>query len=61
MPEEFNLSPVGTHEIVLGAMVLISAIVAVHARSLPGAIAGLGVVGYGVALIFARFGGPTLP
>lgn len=57
---EIRISPVGLHEIVLAVLVLLSALVAIHARSLPGAIAGLGGAGYGVALVFARFGGPDL-
>jgi multicomponent Na+:H+ antiporter subunit A len=57
---EMHLTPVGFNEIVLAALIVVSVAVAVHARSLPGAIAGLGGAGYGVALLYARFGGPDL-
>lgn len=59
-PSSIELSPVGIHEIILAVLVLTAAGVAIHARSLPGAITGLGTAGYGVALFYARFGGPDL-
>jgi multicomponent Na+:H+ antiporter subunit A len=57
---EIRVTPVGVHEIILALVVLLSALVAIYAQSLPGAIAGLGGAGYGVALLYARFGGPDL-
>lgn len=57
---EFRISPVGFNELALAALLISSGVVAVHARSLPGAIAGLGGAGYAVALLYARFGGPDL-
>jgi multicomponent Na+:H+ antiporter subunit A len=48
------------YEWLLAAMILLAAITAVLSRSRLGAAAALGVVGYGVALIFVFFGAPDL-
>jgi multicomponent Na+:H+ antiporter subunit A len=48
------------HEVALAALILMAAMMAVHTRSRLAAIVALGVVGYGVALIFVLFGAPDL-
>jgi multicomponent Na+:H+ antiporter subunit A len=48
------------HEWVIAALILLAALTAVVFRSRLGAAAALGVVGYGVALIFIFFGAPDL-
>ena len=48
------------YEGVLAALILLAALAAVLFRSRLGAAAALGVVGYGVALIFVFFGAPDL-
>lgn len=61
--ETINLltaSDVLIHEVVVAALILIAAVAAVRARSRLGAIAALGVVGYGVSLIYVFFGAPDL-
>jgi multicomponent Na+:H+ antiporter subunit A len=48
------------HQWVVTALILIATVVAAQARSRLTAVAALGVVGYGVALIFILFGAPDL-
>lgn len=48
------------HEWMIAALILTAAVVAVRAQSRLAAVAALGVVGYGVALIFILFGAPDL-
>jgi multicomponent Na+:H+ antiporter subunit A len=48
------------YEALLGALILLAAVVAVRSRSRLAAIASLGVVGYGVALVYVLFGAPDL-
>lgn len=48
------------HEAALAALILAAAVVAARARSRSSAVVALGVVGYGVALLFAVFGAPDL-
>lgn len=48
------------HQWVVTALILIATVVAAQARSRLAAVAALGVVGYGVALIFILFGAPDL-
>lgn len=48
------------HQWVVAALILIATVVAAQARSRLAAVAALGVVGYGVALIFILFGAPDL-
>ncbi len=55
----FDLPPV-LHEVILVAVILAATVSAVFQKSRLGAIATLGIVGYGVALIFATFGAPDL-
>jgi multicomponent Na+:H+ antiporter subunit A len=47
-------------EIGLGVLILVAALVAVRSRSRLGAVAALGVAGYGVAIVFLTFGAPDL-
>jgi multicomponent Na+:H+ antiporter subunit A len=48
------------YEWVIAGLILLAAFVATVSRSRLGAVAALGVVGYGVALIFVFFGAPDL-
>ncbi len=48
------------HEWVVAALILTATVVAVRARSRLAAVAALGVVGYGVTLIFILFSAPDL-
>jgi multicomponent Na+:H+ antiporter subunit A len=48
------------HEALLVAVVIVAAATTTVSRSRLGAVAALGVVGYGVALIFVQFGAPDL-
>lgn len=48
------------YEASIAALILLAALVAVRSRSRLGAAASLGVVGYGVALVFILFGAPDL-
>ena len=57
-PEQ--LSTVRVHEAAVLLLVLLGAIFAVRSKSSLGAVAALGVVGYGVALIYVLFGAPDL-
>jgi multicomponent Na+:H+ antiporter subunit A len=47
-------------EVALGVLILVAAFVAVRSRSRLGAVAALGVAGYGVAIVFLTFGAPDL-
>ncbi|HWH36629.1 MAG TPA: hydrogen gas-evolving membrane-bound hydrogenase subunit E [Candidatus Limnocylindrales bacterium] len=47
-------------EVGLGVLILVAAFVAVRSRSRLGAVAALGVAGYGVAIVFLTFGAPDL-
>jgi multicomponent Na+:H+ antiporter subunit A len=55
-----NATDVRLHELVVAGLVLLGAVVAVRSRSRLGAVAALGTVGYGVALLFVFFGAPDL-
>ncbi len=48
------------YELAVAGLILISAYAAVRARSRLGAIAALGVIGYGIALLFVWFSAPDL-
>jgi multicomponent Na+:H+ antiporter subunit A len=52
--------PIPLYQAGIALLIICSAVIAVRSRSRLGAIAALGVVGYGVALIFALFGAPDL-
>jgi multicomponent Na+:H+ antiporter subunit A len=56
----FNWSDLRFYEAGLAALILVAVLAAVLLQSRIAAIAALGVVGYGVALIFVLFGAPDL-
>lgn len=58
--EEFELADVRPHEALIALLVPAAALAAVRFRSRLASIAALGVVGYGVAWLFAIFGAPDL-
>lgn len=51
---------VAVYEVAIALLILVAALVAVLSTSRMGAVAALGVVGYGVALIYLMFGAPDL-
>jgi multicomponent Na+:H+ antiporter subunit A len=55
-----NISDVRFYESGLAILILLAALAAVKTTSRLGAVVALGVVGYGVALIFILFGAPDL-
>lgn len=55
-----RLSEVRFYEAAVGAMILAAAFVATQTSSRLGAVTALGVVGYGVALIYILYGAPDL-
>ncbi|MCL4797771.1 MAG: putative monovalent cation/H+ antiporter subunit A [Bryobacteraceae bacterium] len=60
LPLGANLGDVQFHEVVLVIVILVSVAVAVRSPSSVTAVAALGVVGLGMALIFVLFGAPDL-
>ena len=54
------LEPVGAGEAIVAVSITAGAVAVVRARTLLFAVAALGVVGYGVAVVFLLFGGPDL-
>jgi multicomponent Na+:H+ antiporter subunit A len=60
MPTFATQLDVRPHELAVAVMVVVAAVVAAAARSRLAAIAAIGVVGYGVALLFLFFGAPDL-
>lgn len=60
LPIGANLGDVQFHEVLLAVVILISVAVAVRSPSGVTAVAALGVVGLGMALIFVMFGAPDL-
>jgi len=59
-PPEVGLEPVSLGEAAVALAMVAGAVAVVRARSLLIAVAALGVVGYGVAVVFLLFGGPDL-
>jgi multisubunit Na+/H+ antiporter MnhB subunit/nucleotide-binding universal stress UspA family protein len=59
-PDPLIRPEVRLHEAGLAALVVASAVVAVRSRSRLRAIAAMGVVGYGIALVFLLYGAPDL-
>ncbi|CAN5595680.1 putative monovalent cation/H+ antiporter subunit A [soil metagenome] len=47
-------------EVGLGVLIMVAAVAAVRSRSRLGAVAALGVAGYGVAIVYLTFGAPDL-
>jgi multicomponent Na+:H+ antiporter subunit A len=62
MPLAWDLPPTDLrfYELALAAVVLLAALAAVRSRSRLGAVASLGMVAYGVALLFLLYGAPDL-
>jgi multicomponent Na+:H+ antiporter subunit A len=60
VPRASGWSDLRLHEALLVAVVALAAATMTMSRSRLGAAAALGVVGYGVALIFVQFGAPDL-
>jgi multicomponent Na+:H+ antiporter subunit A len=56
----FEVLEVRPHEAAVVVIILLAAFVAMTTRSRLSAVAALGIVGYGVALIFMLFGAPDL-
>jgi len=54
------LEPVGAGEALVAAVVAAGALAMLRAETLLAAVFALGVVGYGVAVVFLLFGGPDL-
>jgi multicomponent Na+:H+ antiporter subunit A len=59
-PVPIHLEPVGLGEAAVALTLVAGAVAVVRAQSLLFAVAALGVVGYGVAVVFLLFGGPDL-
>jgi multicomponent Na+:H+ antiporter subunit A len=53
-------SPVHIHEVWLTTLILAASVATLRSRTRLGMVAALGVVGYGVALLFVLFGAPDL-
>jgi multicomponent Na+:H+ antiporter subunit A len=60
LPPIIGVHDVQVHEVAVVGIVILAALVAITTRSRLSAIAALGIVGYGVALIFMLFGAPDL-
>lgn len=60
LPQVPTLGDVQVYELGLAALILIGAAAAIRAPSRLSAVTALGVVGYGVALLFVVFGAPDL-
>jgi multicomponent Na+:H+ antiporter subunit A len=58
--EASRLSDVRFYELMVGLLILAAALMAVLSPSRLAAVAALGVVGYGVALVYTLFGAPDL-
>jgi multicomponent Na+:H+ antiporter subunit A len=59
-PNIFFVTDVKIHEIGLAAVILIAALMVVQVTSRLAAVAALGVVGYGVGILYVMFGAPDL-
>lgn len=59
-PVPIGLEPVRLDEAAVALAVVAGAVAVVRAKSLLVAVAALGVVGYGIAVVFLLFGGPDL-
>jgi multicomponent Na+:H+ antiporter subunit A len=55
-----SLDRMRAHEVLAAAAMVVGAALVVRARSILFAVAALGLVGYGLALLFLFFGGPDL-
>jgi multicomponent Na+:H+ antiporter subunit A len=59
-PAPIGLEPVRLDEAAIAIAMVMAVVAVVRARSLLFAVAALGVVGYGIAVVFLLFGGPDL-
>lgn len=57
---EFFRTDVRFYEVAIAVLILLAGIAAVRSKNRLGAVASLGVVGFGVALVFILFGAPDL-
>ncbi len=55
-----NFSGIHTYEVLIAVVVLLAAFFAIRSKSVLGAIASLGITGYGIALFFVFYGAPDL-
>ncbi|MFN3405592.1 MAG: hydrogen gas-evolving membrane-bound hydrogenase subunit E [Cytophagaceae bacterium] len=55
-----EFAPVSIYKVIVCLLILAGAATAVRLRNVMGALASLGVVGYGIALLFVFFGAPDL-
>lgn len=55
-----GLSDIQFYEVVLGLVILATGLAGIRSRSRLGAVISLGVVGYGIALVYVLFGAPDL-
>ena len=60
LPRPIGLSNVLAYEVIIAGLVLVAALASVQARARLTAVAALGVVGYGIALLYVMFGAPDL-
>lgn len=59
-PEIFQFRDLQIHELGLSVIILFAAGMAIHTQSRLAAVAALGVVGYGVGILYIMFGAPDL-
>lgn len=57
---ESNFSDIGIHELTLAVVMIAAALMAIRSKSRIAALVALGIVGYGIALLFILFGAPDL-
>jgi multicomponent Na+:H+ antiporter subunit A len=55
-----EFSGIEVHEVAIGVLMLLAALAAAHSQSRLASVAAMGVVGFGVALVFLFFGAPDL-
>jgi multicomponent Na+:H+ antiporter subunit A len=60
LPAPTRWTPILMHEALVAVLMCAAALVATQAKTAIGAVLALGIVGYGVALMFALFGAPDL-
>lgn len=59
-PDAFESVPVRAHELITVAVIALAALALTRMRSRFGALACLGVIGYGMALLYVYYGAPDL-
>lgn len=60
IPYQFNLESVGPAEILLFTILICAAILAIFSSSLMSSLVALGIIGFGLAVIYTMFGAPDL-